>query len=159
MNKIFYKIIFLFFIFGLISCSYKPIFLEKNYDFRIKEVILSGNKDINRIIKNKLNLVKSNDDNQNKNYIIELNTKKNRETISKDSKGDPLKFQITIVVNYKIISEENLILDNKIEKSNIYNNDSDQFKLEQTEEIIIENLSESISGIIISISYFNRLIN
>ncbi len=150
MNKIFYKIIILFFIFGLTSCSYKPIFLEKNYDFRIKEVILSGNKDINRIIKNKLNLVKSNDDNQNKNYIIELNTKKNRETISKDSKGDPLKFQITIVVNYKIISEENLILDNKIEKSNIYNNDSDQFKLEQTEEIIIENLSESISGIIIS---------
>ena len=150
MNKIFKKIVILFFIFGLTSCSYKPIFLEKNYDFRIKEVILSGNKDINRIIKNKLNLVKSNDDNQNKNYIIELNTKKNRETISKDSKGDPLKFQITIVVNYKIISEENLILDNKIEKSNIYNNDSDQFKLEQTEEIIIENLSESISGIIIS---------
>ena len=150
MNKIFYKIIFLFFIFGLISCSYKPIFLEKNYDFKIKEVILSGNKDINRIIKNKLSLVKSNEDNKNKNYIIQVNTKKNRETISKDSKGDPLKFQITIVVNYKIISEENLILDNKIEKSNIYNNDSDQFKLEQTEEIIIENLSESISDIIIS---------
>ncbi len=150
MNKIFYKIIILFFIFGLTSCSYEPIFLEKNYDFRVKEVILSGNKDINRIIKNKLNLVKSNDDNKNKNYIIQINTKKNKETISKDSKGDPLKFQITIVVNYKIISEENLILDNKIEKSNIYNNDSDQFKLEQTEEIIIENLSESISGIIIS---------
>ena len=150
MNKIFYKIIILFFIFGLTSCSYKPIFLEKNYDFKIKEVILSGNKDINRIIKNKLSLVKSNEDNKNKNYIIQVNTKKNRETISKDSKGDPLKFQITIVVNYKIISEENLILDNKIEKSNIYNNDSDQFKLEQTEEIIIENLSESISDIIIS---------
>ena len=150
MNKIYKKIVILFFIFGLTSCSYKPIFLEKNYDFKIKEVILSGNKDINRIIKNKLSLVKSNEDNKNKNYIIQVNTKKNRETISKDSKGDPLKFQITIVVNYKIISEENLILDNKIEKSNIYNNDSDQFKLEQTEEIIIENLSESISGIIIS---------
>jgi len=150
MNKIFYKIIILFFIFGLTSCSYKPIFLEKNYDFEIKEVILSGNKDINRIIKNKFNFVKSNEDNKNKNYIIQINTKKNKETISKDSKGDPLKFEIIILVEYKVISDGKIILNNKIEKNNIYNNDSDQFKLEQTEEIILENLSESISGIIIS---------
>ena len=150
MNKIFYKIIILFFIFGLTSCSYKPIFLEKNYDFEIKEVILSGNKDINRIIKNKFNFVKSNEDNKNKNYIIQINTKKNKETISKDSKGDPLKFEIIILVEYKVISDGKILLNNKIEKNNIYNNDSDQFKLEQTEEIILENLSESISGIIIS---------
>ena len=150
MNKIFYKIIILFFIFGLTSCSYEPIFLEKNYDFEIKEVILSGNKDINRIIKNKFNFVKSNEDNKNKNYIIQINTKKNKETISKDSKGDPLKFEIIILVEYKVISDGKIILNNKIEKNNIYNNDSDQFKLEQTEEIILENLSESISGIIIS---------
>ena len=150
MNKIFYKIIILFFIFGLTSCSYKPIFLEKNYDFEIKEVILSGSKDINRIIKNKLSFVKSNEDNKNKNYIIQINTKKNKETISKDSKGDPLKFEIIILVEYKVISDGKILLNNKIEKNNIYNNDSDQFKLEQTEEIILENLSESISGIIIS---------
>ena len=150
MNKIFNKIIILFFIFGITSCSYKPIFLEKNYDFEIKEVILSGNKDINRIIKNKFNFVKSNEDNKNKNYIIQINTKKNKETISKDSKGDPLKFEIIILVEYKVISDGKILLNNKIEKNNIYNNDSDQFKLEQTEEIILENLSESISGIIIS---------
>ena len=150
MSKIFKKIVILFFIFGLTSCSYKPIFLEKNYDFEIKEVILSGNKDINRIIKNKFNFVKSNEDNKNKNYIIQINTKKNKETISKDSKGDPLKFEIIILVEYKVISDGKILLNNKIEKNNIYNNDSDQFKLEQTEEIILENLSESISGIIIS---------
>ena len=49
-----------------------------------------------------------------------------------------------------MISDGKILLNNKIEKNNIYNNDSDQFKLEQTEEIILENLSESISGIIIS---------
>ena len=41
-------------------------------------------------------------------------------------------------------------LDKKIEKSNVYNNVSDQFKLEQTEDLILENLSENIGDIIIS---------
>ena len=37
-----------------------------------------------------------------------------------------------------------------ITKNNIYNNVVDKFKLEQNEKIIIENLSEKISEIIIS---------
>ena len=37
-----------------------------------------------------------------------------------------------------------------IEKNNIYNNDSDLFKLEQSEKIIIGNISGNISDNIIS---------
>ena len=37
----------------------------------------------------------------------------------------------------KIISGNNTLLDTKIEKKNIYNNDSDPFKLEQTENIVM----------------------
>ena len=33
---------------------------------------------------------------------------------------------------------------------NVYNNDSDQFKLEQTEDIILENLVENASDSIIA---------
>ena len=38
----------------------------------------------------------------------------------------------------------------KIQKSNIYDNESDKFKLEQNERIILENLAEKISDIIIT---------
>ena len=38
----------------------------------------------------------------------------------------------------------------KTKQKNIYNNESDKFKLEQSEKIIIENLSEKISDNIIS---------
>ena len=55
-----------------------------------------------------------------------------------------------IFVKYKIIHNETLLLEKEIEKNNIYNNDSDQFKLEQSEKIIIENISENISDTIIS---------
>ena len=44
----------------------------------------------------------------------------------------------------------NTLLDTKIEKKNIYSNDSDPFKLEQTENIILQNLSESVGDAIIS---------
>ena len=150
MNKILVKTIILFLLFGITSCSYKPIFLEKNYDFQITEIFLVGDKDINRNIQNKLKFIKNNDSKNKKSYTIDINSTKNREIVSKDSKGDPVKFELIILVEYKIINKNNILLDNKIERKNIYNNDSDQFKLEQTEDIILQNLSESIGDNIIS---------
>ena len=150
MNKILNKTLILFFIFGITSCSYKPIFLEKDYDFEIKEVLPRGDKNINRIIESKLNFIKSSNENKKKRYTIEINSSKNREIVSKDSKGDPLKFELNILVEYKIMNNNDLLLNNKIEKNNVYNNNSDQFELEQTEGIILENLAGGISDNIIS---------
>ena len=149
MNKILVKTIILFLLFGITSCSYKPIFLEKNYDFQIKEISLIGDKDINRTIQNKLKFIK-NDQNNKKNYNINIKSTKTKEIVSKDSKGDPVKFEINILVEYTILNNNNTLLDTKIEKKNIYNNDSDPFKLEQTENIILQNLSESVGDAIIS---------
>ncbi len=150
MNKIIGKIIVLFFIFGLASCSYKPIFIEKDYDFEIKEVFLTGERDINRIIENKLKFITENKDKKKKSYTIEINSLKRSKTVSNDSKGDPLKFEMIILVEYKVKKNEAIVINKKIEKKNIYNNDSDKFKLEQTEDIIVENLSSNIGDIIIS---------
>ena len=55
-----------------------------------------------------------------------------------------------ITVKYKLMKDESLVIEKKIEKNNIYNNDTDQFQLEQSEKIILENMSENISDIIIS---------
>ena len=150
MNKILVKTIILFLLFGITSCSYKPIFLEKNYDFQITEIFLVGDKDINRNIQNKLKFIKNNDSKDKKIYTININSTKNREIVSKDSKGDPVKFEINVLVEYKILINNNTLLDTKIEKKNIYSNDSDPFKLEQTENIILQNLSESVGDAIIS---------
>ena len=150
MNKILIKTIIFLLLLGLASCSYKPIFLEKNYNFEIKEVFSNGDGDINRTIENKLKFIKNNDSKDKKIYTININSTKNREIVSKDSKGDPVKFEINVLVEYKILNNNNTLLDTKIEKKNIYNNDSDPFKLEQTENIILQNLSESVGDAIIS---------
>ena len=150
MNKILVKVIILFFIISASACSYKPIFSEKEYGFEIEEIIIDGEKDINRIINNKLKFIKSTGRKEKKRYTIEIKTEKKIEIVSKDSKGDPLKFEMSILVEYNIINGGSSILSSKIEKNNVYNNDSDQFKLEQTEDIILKNLSDSASEIIIS---------
>ena len=150
MNKILVKVIILLFIISASACSYKPIFSEKEYGFEIEEIIIDGEKNINRIINNKLKFIKSTGRKEKKRYTIEIKTKKKIEIVSKDSKGDPLKFEMSILVEYNIINGGSSMLSSKIEKNNVYNNDSDQFKLEQTEDIILKNLSDSAGEIIIS---------
>ena len=150
MNNTFNKILTFFFIIGLSACSYKPIFSEQNYGFEIEKIILSGEKNINSIIKSKFKSIKSDETKEKKRYILEIQSKKIREIVSKDSKGDPLKFKMVIFVEYKVSKNENLLLNNKIEKNNVYNNDPDKFELEQTEDIILEKLTGSISDTLIS---------
>ena len=150
MNNIFIKTLTFFFIIGLSACSYKPIFSEQNYGFEIEKIILNGEKDINRIINSKLKSIKSDGEIKKEKYTLVIQSKKNREIVSKDSKGDPLKFKMVISIEYKLSKKGNLILSNKIEKDNVYNNDSDKFELEQTEDIILEKLTGSISDSLIS---------
>ena len=150
MNNIFIKTLTFFFIIGLSACSYTPIFSEQNYGFEIEKIILKGEKNINRIINRKLKSTKSDEGREKEKYNIEIQSKKIREIVSKDSKGDPLKFKMIIFVEYKVLKNGNLLLNNKIEKNNVYNNVSDKFELEQTEDIILEKLTGSISDSLIS---------
>ena len=150
MSNFFLRFLAVFFITVLSACSYKPIFSENNYNFEINEIIFSGERYVNRIIKNKLGLIKKEKDQDKKIYNLLINTNKEKIIVSKDSKGDPLKFDLIVTTYFEINSEEKLIFKKEIIKNNIYNNDVDKFKLEQNEKIILENLSEKISETIIS---------
>mgnify|MGYP001410555454 CR=1 FL=1 len=79
MNK-FLKIIIFFVLISFASaCSYKPMFLKKSYDFKIEQINLTGDKDINSIINRKLKFIKSNNINYKKYYSVYLDTKKEKE--------------------------------------------------------------------------------
>ena len=150
MSNFFLRYLAVFFITVLSACSYKPIFSENNYNFEINEIIFSGERYINRIIKNKLGLIKKEKDQDKKKYNLLINTNKKKLIVSKDSKGDPLKFDLIITTYYEINYEEKLLFKKEVIKNNVYNNNVDKFKLEQNEKIILENLSEKIGETIIS---------
>ena len=150
MSKELKRYISLFFIITLTSCSYKPIFSEKNYNFEINEILFTGEKYVNRIIENKFNLIKEEQSKNKKKYNISIQTKKEKLIVSKDSKGDPLKFDLVVSAYYEISNNGKLLLNKRIQKNSIYNNEIDKFKLEQSEKIILDNLSKKISETIIS---------
>ncbi len=143
-----YKLFFLIIIVS--ACSYKPIYSGQNYSFEIGEVIFTGEREVNNTIQNNLNLIKDIKKENQKIYNLQINTLKNKIIVSNDTKGDPLKFELIITTNYKIYEDGKLLLSKQIEKNNIYDNDLDKFKVQQNEKIIIGNISEKISEIIIS---------
>ena len=136
MNKILNYIIIFFFL-TLLSCDYKPVLSYKNYQFSINVDKVSGNEEINSIIINNLNNLSG----TKESYSINFISKKEKKILSKDSKGDPLIFEIIIDVEINIRSEDKILLKQKLQKKNSYKNKSDKFELEEFENTVIKNLS------------------
>ena len=68
----------------------------KNFDFKFEKIIYQGDPKINDIIKNDL----TRKSNGNKIYSINFTTKKYREILSSNEKGDPTKFKLKIETSY-----------------------------------------------------------
>ncbi len=152
MNKVL-NYILIFFLFALLSCDYKPILGDKNYNFSINANEISGNQKINSVIINNFKNLKS----TQKEYYLTLSSEKEKNIISKDSKGDPSIFELIIKVDYKVKKDGRIIIENNASRKTTYNNISDKFELENYEKTIINNLSTNISDIIIfSISEINE---
>ena len=75
-----------------------------------------------------------------------------KETISKDSKGDPTIFELQIITKVKIINNiDKSSIEREINKKLTYNNLTDKFELSRYENTLMENLSSNIGDRIISI--------
>ena len=152
MNRIINYTLSLFFLFLLSGCAYEPILKNKNYQFSINVDKINGDEKINSIIVNNFNNLIGN----KKIYDLTISSTKEKNIISKDSKGDPSIFELIINVDYSVEKDKKTIITNKLNRKSTYNNISDKFELENYEKNIIKNLSTSISDKILnSISEIN----
>ena len=148
MNRII-NYILLSFLLLLSSCDYKPVLTNKNYSFSVNIVEIDGDQKINSEISNNLNYLKG----KEIKYDLTLSSNKEKNILSKDTKGDPSIYEIIINVKYSVKKDNNILITNKINRKTTYNNITDKFELENYEKSIVENLSKSISDkIIFSIS-------
>ena len=138
--KLNYLILSFFFI---VSCGYQPLYLNKETNFYIYKINSFGDKKINKALINRLEIYK--DKNSNKKIELEINSKINKTTTSKDTKGNPKTFRIEIISQIKVIKEEKINLDKIFSKSTNYNNSSKKFELKQYEENLKINLIDKIS--------------
>lgn len=123
------------------ACSYEPMLSKKNYDFEFDNIISSGESKINEIIKKNLETKT----NGKKKFNIYYETRKSREIVSSNSKGDPKNYKLQILLNYEVSINGESLLKDKILKQTTYNNISDKYELSQYEDNIIQSLSKNIS--------------
>ena len=88
------KFLLIILIIILSNCAgYQPIFNNNNLDFKITDIKTDENK-ISREIAKRLLLI-SNDEKLNS-IQLELNSTENERVISRDTKGDPLIFEVFV---------------------------------------------------------------
>ena len=148
MKKI-YKSIILFSLRLLTACGYTPLYIAKKENFYISEIQSNNKNNYYYYFKNHLKSYMQGDQVNKKNLKIEIDLSKNKKTISKDSKGNPLIYSLEISSNVKVLEDENLVLTKKIQKKFKYNNKSDIFELYRYEEKVEKNLIKLISDDII----------
>ena len=151
MKKIIFIVIALFM---LNNCGYTPIYSSKNNNFYI-EILQKDKSKLNSKIEN--NIKKYSNQNSKNTIKLEISSNKKIDVTSKDSKGDPLKFQMTVSLKINNISKNNYKI-NKTKSflSNFnYNNNSNKFSLKQYEKeienILINRITEE------SIMYLSEL--
>ena len=153
MNKIF-RILFVL-VFFISGCSYEPIFISKKYDFKFEEIISEGDININKIIKK--NLLERSSEISEINYILNIISKREKEVISSNTKGDPLVYKLKVNLKYYLYLNDKLIIENEIVKQTNYNKSNDKFELSKYEDNILINLSESISSeLLVSITTLKK---
>jgi len=144
-------IIFFSILIFLNNCGYTPRYAKnKNINFTIDIVEFSGDRDFNNSIKSKLKRYSKNKDNDlnKKNYKIKITTEYRKNIISRDSAGLTKEYELTIAVNFLIITkgtEEKEITEKvSFTENSTMNKMSDSFEQQNYEKIIKENFSDII---------------
>ena len=136
---IYYLLIFVF----LSSCGYQRIYQSTQLNYNISKIEFKStqkiNKSIERIVKN------LNNDIDGKQIKMVVNSQKNKTIITKDKKGDPNLFSLSINVEMYLYEEEILLSKKTFIKENKYSNDDNKFNLNTYEQNLEKNLNEKIT--------------
>ena len=141
------KFLLIILIIILSNCAgYQPIFNNNNLDFKITDIKTDENK-ISREIAKRLLLI-SNDEKLNS-IQLELNSTENERIISRDTRGDPLIFEVLVQLemNLKNETKEQKYI---YKESLLIKNDTNKFELKRYKENIKDNFTNRIFERIIS---------
>ena len=146
------KKILLILILILYGCGYQPIYINKNLNnLEFKEIILKGEKDLNRIILDSLSL-KENKSNLLLNNI-QITTDSLVEETSKNSKGQAQTYRTIITTELLITNNEEIIKNKTFMEDFSYNSRDNKFELvEYQDEVRDDIIKKIIEEIIIYLS-------
>lgn len=138
------KTFILFFIFLISHCGFTPIYNSKiQSDYKIIISQISGDKYINQYLNNYIKNI-SNIESKNK-FILNIETSYEKSIVSKDSKGSPTEYEISITSKF-IINNNKRTRTVSFDEKQIIKNISDIFELKNYENSIKENFVNMVVG-------------
>ena len=150
------KIIIIYlFLLLLQSCGYVPMYANnQKVDFYIEEIKFDdGDRDLSTYLKNNLNsyfAIRG-----NKKYKIDTSIDYTKNSVSKNSKGDTVEYELIAIVKFEITSEDfsrELVIKENLKMNNF----ADEFEERKYEKTIKQNMARSISSkLLTQISRFN----
>ena len=139
---------FLVFLLLLTSCfGYKPIFSSSNINYNIKDVKNITQDKVSNYIARKLKSYKSDD--KKDDIFIEISSTNTERVLSKDTKGDPIIFEMNIIVDVKLSLQGQNDKYFQFKENFSYNNRSDKFDLKLYKDNLQKNIAEKITKNII----------
>ena len=128
----------------LVGCGYQPIYSSKNLNFNINQLELKGDIDLNRQIRDRLSNFQSNKSDQSVIYNIKINTTSNRTISTKDAKGNPTLYALTVTINLSYSTLGETEKDKSFSESIGYQNNDNKFDLKRYENTLKKNLTNTI---------------
>jgi len=138
-KKLFALITFIF----LLGCGYHPIFSSDESTFSINKIQITQKNKVNSKVKNALKLYKKNN-NAKIFYDLKISSKKSKNIVLKDSKGDSKIFLLNISIKINVIENNLLKGEKEFNKTERYNTRSNKFELKKYEDKITSNMVNKI---------------
>ena len=140
MKKIFLISIILF----LNGCGYTPLYSSKDSNYKVISLNKNVNNSLTNYVQNSIEVISN--ENAKKSFNINFEYNENISVILKNSKGDPTKNRLNVVIDLSLLdSNDNLITSKQFSESFEYNIDDNKFNLKQYEKNIKFNLIEDIT--------------
>ncbi len=140
MKKIFLVLVIIF----LNGCGYTPLYSSKDSNYKVISFKKNLNNSLTNYIQNSIEVLSN--ENAVKSLKISLEYNENISIILKDSKGDPAKNRLNVVIDLSLFdNSDNLIISKKFSESFEYSIDDNKFNLKQYEKNIKLNLVEDIT--------------
>ena len=135
----------------LLQCGFTPMYSSKNGNINnvsINEITFTGDKIINNGIET--NLLRYKNNINQKTFNIKVDTKFNKETLTKDKTAKVTDYKLSSTSIFEISSQDEFIKKIIISEEKNMNNMSDKFDEQKYERSIKQNFASTISKKIIT---------
>tara|TARA_Y100001958_G_C21200275_1_gene527038 strand:- start:258 stop:722 length:465 start_codon:yes stop_codon:yes gene_type:complete len=138
LNFILNSILYLFL---LSNCGYQPLYSSKSQEFSFGKIEIYGDKDLVKFFGDQMKRFQNDTENS---YNLIVNVDNSVNAISKDKKGNPSIYSLSISTKIDFFKEDELHKTNTFYESSTYNNMENKFDLKRYEQRLEKKLLNNI---------------